>query len=289
VTEDPLAFLDDSPAVSTTIPDETDEDVVAMPPTRRPATTLAREPNAQQREAIEAPVDAAVRVLAGPGSGKTAVIAWRYAYLLAHGATPDHILAVTFSHTMADELLARIKRVNPLVEGTAAERQVCTIHAICYRILKAEGDRRDVVKTWMLKKWTQEIAEDLWPYSQERPGWTEIMAWIDSAKMLGLTSAEDLEFLSNAQNNVTHRSEGERLHQVRRELDARMRRENVLTFADMLLDVETLLQRDRTFREKWQMQFKWVIVDEAQDVSEQALRILITLSFDPPANPVYNR
>ncbi len=253
----------------------------SAPPTNGP------EPNEQQRAAIEAPVNAAVRVLAGPGAGKTFVVARRYSYLLSSGANPGDIIAVTFNKTMADELLARIIKVNPSVVGTSAENQVSTIHALCYRMLRAEGDKRRVAKEWQIKRTLQEIIEQLWHYPDDRPGYKEVLTWVNSIKMHGLTSADDLPEFSRCVDKFG-RNVGRELHEARRRLDERMRRDGLLTFPDMLLDVEVRLKTDRAFREKWQAKFKWVIVDEAQDVSSQALRILITLSFDPPANPVYN-
>ena len=66
-----------------------------------------------------------------------------------------------------------------------------------------------------------------------------------------------------------------------------MQSDGLLCFADMLFDVEQKLIHDMVFRNKLQDKFTHVVVDEAQDVSKQALRILITLSFEPNRNDVY--
>lgn len=239
-------------------------------------------PNAEQLQAIQAPLDKAVRVLAGPGSGKTFVLAHRYAYLLEHSVKPEDILAVTFSKNMADELLERIARVLPSVIGTAAEQQVCTIHACCYRMLRAEGDKRQVVKEWQIKRSLQEIAEGIW-YG-EVPGYKEILYWIDKAKAKGLDDRSDSDFFESRLGS----REGQNLDLARKQFDQDIKRQRLLTFPDMLLEVELRLRNDRAFRERWQTKFKHVIIDEAQDVGAQALRILVTLSFDYPRNPIYN-
>ena len=234
-------------------------------------------PNDQQRQAIEAPVDSAVRVLAGPGAGKTFVVARRYAYLLQNGATPADIIAVTFNKNMADELLARIIKVNPDVVGTSAEKQVCTIQALCYRLLRSEGDRRQVAKEWQVKRFTQEIAEDIWPYAENRPGYKEILSWVNSAKMKGLTTVDDLEYFSQCVDKFGQ-DVGQKLHEARNRFDAQMQREGLLMFADMPLDIETKLRIDGAFREKWQAKYQWLIIDESQDTTAQAMRILTTLA-----------
>lgn len=271
-----------SPGETVTETDDTDDEQQAAGSLSTPVIV----PNAQQLAAIQAPVNAAIRVLAGPGSGKTFCVARRYAHLLANGAQPTDILAVTFNKTMADELLSRIIKVNPSVRGTDAEKQVCTIHALCYRLLRATGDRRNVAKEWQVKKIMTEIAEKLWPYADDRPGYKEILAWINGAKAQGLTTADDLNFFSKCIDK-NGRNAGRKLHQARRQFDDGLRRnvhyktkrpESLLTFADMPLDVERKLTTDRSFREKYQARFKWVVVDEGQDTSAQAMRILSTLA-----------
>jgi DNA helicase-2/ATP-dependent DNA helicase PcrA len=234
----------------------------------------AREPNEQQHEAITAPVDFAVRVLAPPGSGKTFVLSHRYAHLLENGVEPKDILAVTFSKSMADELLERIKRVSPQIKGTEAERQVCTIHAICFRMLRDCGDRRQVPKEWQLKKTLDEISEKLWPFAEDRPGWKETYHWINVAKFCGLPTSDDLRFFIDRLGDHHGRS----VHEARRLFDQRMADQGFITYSDMLFDVEQKLKREAPFRIKWQKRFKWVITDEGQDVNSQAMRVLSTLA-----------
>ena len=221
--------------------------------------------------------------MAPPGSGKTYVIAHRYTKMLADGIDPADILAVTFSKVMANELLERIVGLNPAVLGTEAEKQICTIHAACYRILRAEGDRRNVAKFWQVKKLLQEIAEKVWVPAEERPGWDEIMGWMDTAKANAKSSEDDLEFFKVALGAF----HGANLHTARVMYDKEMEKKRLLTFSDMLFEVEQKLISDAAFRDKMQVKYKHCIIDEAQDLSEQAMRILITFSFEPGNNPVY--
>ena len=118
------------------------------------------------------------------------------------------------------------------------------------------------------------MAEDLWPYSDGRPGWEEIMGWVNSAKILGLTTANDLDYFVGG-CGAQH---GEKLHQLRRDLDKTLSMKGKLTFADMVLDVEVKLRQDRQFREHWQEKFKYILCDEGQDTSGQAMRVLTTLA-----------
>jgi len=97
---------------------------------------ILAELNPEQRQAVEA-IGGPVLILAGPGSGKTRVIAHRVAYLITVcKVNPHRIMAVTFTNKAAREM---VERLNQLVSGSVADLTLGTFHAICARILRREG------------------------------------------------------------------------------------------------------------------------------------------------------
>ncbi|MBV8318419.1 MAG: ATP-dependent helicase [Planctomycetaceae bacterium] len=98
----------------------------------RLAARFAEDLNDSQRAAATAP-DGYNLILAGPGSGKTRVITYRVAYLIARGVTPESILLVTFTRRAAREMVGRLET---LIGTPAAKVWAGTFHHIGNRLLR---------------------------------------------------------------------------------------------------------------------------------------------------------
>lgn len=73
-----------------------------------------------------------MRVVAGPGTGKTFALMWRIARLLEQGAQPNRILAVTFTRTAANDLVEKLAALGvPGADQVSAK----TLHSLCFGML----------------------------------------------------------------------------------------------------------------------------------------------------------
>ncbi len=124
-------------------------------------TTPTRSPilvplNPRQREAVEH-TDGPLLILAGPGSGKTRVIAHRVAYLIAEAQVhPRRILAVTFTNKAARELRDRIFAL--VGQERAQDITLGTFHAVCARTLRIDGEQIGVPRTFAIYDAADQIA-----------------------------------------------------------------------------------------------------------------------------------
>ena len=91
--------------------------------------------NHKQQQAVET-TEGRVRVVAGAGSGKTRVIAHRYAYLVNDiGISPGNILCLTFTNKAAQEMK---RRISGMVDRGSVNDFICTIHSFCAKFLRQE-------------------------------------------------------------------------------------------------------------------------------------------------------
>ena len=235
--------------------------------------------NEKQYEAVTAPLGP-VLVLAGAGSGKTRVLAFRIAYLCEQKlVSPDHVLALTFTNKAAKEMQ---ERVHKLLAGQAAGTgrkthtipNMGTFHSMCAKILRQEIPVLGYTKGFTIydsddqTKIIREIIQELNIDKRFAP--SLFRAYISSAKNILQTPAEmaiGLEpDLHNLVREVYGRYQNYLYHQ------------NALDFDDLLMLTVKIFQSVPATLEKYRELFRYILVDEYQDTNHAQYVFLHLLS-----------
>jgi len=221
--------------------------------------------NPRQIEAVET-IHGPLLILAGAGSGKTRVLTYRIANLIAQGeASPEQVLAVTFTNKAAREMEARVVKLLQELGFPVYERMwVSTFHSLFARILRddihlleykpffAIYDDSDQIS--LIKKVLQALNIN----DKQHPP-RSFQARINEAKQMAMGPDE-----------VASRAGiwwDERTMEVYRMYEEQMKRANALDFGDLLLKSYDLFRSYPDILKKYQDKFQYLSVDEYQDTN----------------------
>lgn len=201
-------------------------------------------------------------VLAGAGSGKTKVLTTRIAWLVKQGiATPERILAVTFTNKAAKEMIERIAHYFPVSPRTL---WVGTFHGISHRILRTHhreaglpsafqimdmGDQKSMIKR-ILKSLNMDD-EKVYPIR-------EVQYFINNLKEAGIRASEAQAF-DDFEKDVL---------KAYTTYENQCNKEGVVDFAELLLRTVELLKNNQNIREHYNLRFKHILIDEFQDTNK---------------------
>ena len=230
--------------------------------------------NPAQREAV-LHAEGPLLVIAGAGSGKTRVLTYRVAHLIAaHGVRPSEILAITFTNKAAGEMRSRLDN---LLGPSARGLWILTFHAACGRILRREApqlgyrsnftiyDQADQVR--LVKLCLEELERD--PKRFVPRG---IHAQISNAKNQLIGPEEYRSRVASFYDQTV--ADAYELYQ------RRLFGSNAVDFDDMLMLTVDVLERFPESLERWQNAFKHILVDEYQDTNHAQYRLLQLLAAE---------
>ncbi len=232
------------------------------PPTANGRTTPADDflssLNPEQREAV-LHTEGPLLILAGAGSGKTRVIAYRIAYLIGSAlARPHEVLAVTFTNKAAEEMR---ERVSALIGDDARDVWVSTFHSLCARLLRREAPAIGLSRDFVI-----------YDSSDQQVAVKQVMRELQIDDKL-IQPRQVLGRISQAKNRMEAPDKvgngGYRDEQIAKIYDGYVKaleRANALDFDDLLLKTVELFEHEGV-RAKYQRQFRYVMIDEYQDTN----------------------
>ncbi len=223
--------------------------------------------NPVQKDAVLAK-DGPTLVVAGAGSGKTRVLTYRIAYLLASGVPPYQILSLTFTNKAAREMKERIGTV--VGQELSASLWMGTFHSIFSKILRYEADKLGFPSDFtiydtqdsrnLIKSIIKELKLDDSIYKP-----AGVQARISMAKN-NLITAPVYKNSGETQevDRASKRPEIGRIYQI---YTARCLQSGAMDFDDLLLYTNILFRDHPEVLNKYQDKFRYILVDEYQDTN----------------------
>ncbi|MEY3102154.1 MAG: hypothetical protein RL558_431 [Bacteroidota bacterium] len=218
-------------------------------------------------------------VIAGAGSGKTRVLTYRIAHLLANGADAFQILALTFTNKAAREMKERIAKVVSADE--AKNVWMGTFHSIFARILRVEGSRLGFPSNFTIYD-TEDAHKVV----------ANVIKELNLDKEIYKTKSVASRISAYKNNLITPKAYAARADLQEQDASARMPklgevysqymercfRAGAMDFDDLLLKTNELFARFPEALAKYQERFRYLLVDEYQDTNHAQYLIVKALA-----------
>ncbi len=227
-------------------------------------------------------IDGPVMVIAGPGSGKTRVLTYRLANLLASGIPPHQILSLTFTNKAAKEMTERISKV----AGNSAKKVWSgTFHSIFARILRIEAPKINYPSNFSIydtedsKSVISEIIQSL-NLNTKDYNVNIVRNRISNAKSNLVTPimyAKDYSLLEQDRLNKMPMTA-----EIYKKYVERCQAAGAMDFDDLLLQIYRLFQENKDeVLDKYRRYFQYIMVDEFQDTNYLQYAIIKKLTLYP--------
>ena len=222
-------------------------------------------------------MDGPAMVLAGPGSGKTTVITHRIKNLIEKAEVrPENILVVTFTKAAA---ISMQKRFSTLMNGGKGQLVTFgTFHSVFYKILR-KSRRYEATEILSERQKTDYIREIIGRYG------------ISSNDILEL-SQNIINDIGNIKGNMLNAQEyepscckKEDFIKVYNAYNLELKKDGKMDFDDILRECYLLLCENHTILEQWRELYKYILIDEFQDINRIQMNIIELLAS--PLNNIF--
>lgn len=233
-------------------------------------------------DAQKAPVlhkDGPLMVIAGAGSGKTRVLTYRIAHLMAQGVDSFNILALTFTNKAAREMK---KRIADIVGNSEAKNLwMGTFHSVFAKLLRFDGDKLGYPSNFTIYD-TQDsqrliasiikemgLDKDVYKYKQ-------VQNRISSYKNSLITVKAYMKNPELVEADAM--AKRPRMGEIYQNYVDRCFKAGAMDFDDLLLRTNELLNRFPEVLMKYQNRFRYILVDEYQDTNHSQYLIVKALA-----------
>jgi superfamily I DNA/RNA helicase len=235
--------------------------------------------NPQQRLAAET-INGPVLILAGAGTGKTRVITFRIAHMVARGIAPGNILGVTFTNKAAREMRERVGKLLPnsklkIKNSKTDERPtICTFHSLCVRILRQHIEKLGYKKNFVI-----------YDESEQLSAVKKILANIsakgektDPGAVLAMLS----KFKNGGENAKIFGDENIRAlaEHIAKRYESALHACNAVDFDDLILLTLRLFREHPDALEACRAKYRYVMVDEYQDTNAAQFQLVHALTLE---------
>lgn len=227
----------------------------------------------EQRRAVEAPAGA-LRIVAGPGSGKTRVLTERIARFVRAGEIKPHeILAVTFTVKATHEMRQRLTAALGRAAGSVSVR---TLHSLALAVVRRDPEVAGAPPAWELglaPERAARILDDVLDMLEREPAFPRSLLDPASARV-------EIARLKHCSPRLVLGGSDEEEPSLRllREWDRRLHRIGVLTFDDLGIMALRVLDESPRVRASIEDRFRAVFVDEYQDINRTQLELIRRVS-----------
>ena len=232
--------------------------------------------NKSQIQAISH-MDGPAMVLAGPGSGKTTVITHRIKNLIEKAEVrPENILVVTFTKAAA---VSMQKRFSTLMNGGKGQLVTFgTFHSVFYKILR-KSRRYEATEILSERQKTDYIREIIGRYGISSNDISELSQNIinDIGNIKGN--------MLNAQEYEPSCCKKEDFIKVYNAYNLELKKDGKMDFDDILRECYLLLCENHTILEQWRELYKYILIDEFQDINRIQMNIIELLAS--PLNNIF--
>lgn len=204
----------------------------------------------EQKEAVTT-TEGPLLVIAGPGSGKTRVITYRFSYIVLTGkALPSEILCVTFTNKAAGEMKSRI--VSLTGSKFASNWWIKTFHSLGLSIVKENYQKLGLKENFVVYDSDDQMR--LLKSILKKVSFNEL----SPEKVLDIIS--EIRYGYNPSNFF-----GDSIKELADMYEEELRKNNAVDFTDLIVLPYKLLKKDEEVREMYKNRWKYLMIDEFQD------------------------